>query len=294
MNLFDDLPSPVCRGNVPLGPLTWFKLGGPAEYLIEPRTMTQLAEVVRRCHETATPIRVLGMGANVLVPDEGVPGVVLRLQNGEFAETTFDGELLVAGAGVDLTKLVRAASWKGLAGLEQLAGIPGTVGGGVCMNCGGKYGDISTAVDRVRSLRANGEERERPRDELNFDYRRCALGDDFIVSVALRLRQTDPAALQERFQEIWQFKHETQPPLGRQSAGCIFRNPNGASAGQLIDRAGLKGFRIGSAHMSDRHANFAIADSGGRAADVRELITVVADRVAETFGVRLEPEVKIW
>jgi len=294
MNLFDDFPEAVCRRNLPLAPMTWFKLGGPAEWFIEPRTEQEFATVIRRCGETETPLRILGMGANVLVPDEGVPGVVVRLSSNHFTNSVVDGERITVGGGGDMTRLVRNSVRRGLAGLEQLVGIPGTVGGGICMNCGGRYGEIASALLSVRVLGPDGLVRERTPADLGFGYRTCNLGADHVISAVFGLRRTDPDALQRRYREIWSFKRETQPALGVQSAGCIFRNPAGGSAGQLIDQAGLKGFRIGSASISERHANFAVADRGGRALDVKQLIRAVTDRVAEHCGVRLEPEVKIW
>lgn len=294
MNLFDDLPSGVCRRNVPLGPLTWFKIGGPAEYLVEPKSERQFATVVRRCREHQTPIRLLGQGANVLVPDEGVCGVVVRLCSTAFASMDFDGERLVVGAGADLTKLVRSAIRRGLGRLEPLTGIPGTVGGGIAMNCGGRFGDISTALESIRVMSPEGKVSDRRRADLNFAYRECDLGGDIVLEAAFRVRRTDPDALHRRFREIWMYKQNTQPNLSEQSVGCIFRNPNGCSAGELIDRAGLKGFRIGTAAISEHHGNFALADRAGRASDVSRLIREVADRVVAEFGVRLEPEVRIW
>lgn len=294
MNLFNDLPEGVCRRNVPLAPLTWFQLGGPAEYFIEPRTVEQAALVVRRCRESGTPLRVLGLGANVLVPDEGVRGVVLRLDAPDLSDIRIEGDAIIAGGGADLMKLVKRAVREGLAGVEQLAGIPGTVGGGICMNCGGKFGDLSTAVRSIRVIDADGIVRERPAGSLRFAYRSCSLGDDIVIAAMLALRRDDPDAVQARFHEVWEYKQASQPPLGAHSAGCIFRNPSGHSAGLLIDRAGLKGFRIGSAHVSQRHANFAMADEGGRASDVRRLIDEIIRRVELACGIRLEPEVKLW
>jgi UDP-N-acetylmuramate dehydrogenase len=293
MNLFDDCRD-ICKTGVPLGPLTWFKLGGPAEYFLEPTSEKQLARIVTRCRETDTPLRYLGMGANVLVPDEGVKGAVVRLTHEAFADFKFDGTYLVAGGGADLTKLVLAAVRQGLAGLEHIAGIPGTVGGGICMNCGGKYGELDSAVVSVRTIASDGEICERDHDDLGFAYRTCRLGQDCVVSARFKLRKTDPAELDRRFREIWMYKQNTQPPLGAASIGCIFRNPEGQSAGQLIDRAGLKGLRLGSAYVSDRHANFVIADRGGLSADVRGLISLIQERVEQHCGLRLEPEVKIW
>lgn len=294
MNLFNDLPENICRRNVPLAPLTWFQLGGPADYLIEPESESQLATIVNRCRESNTLLRILGFGANLLVADEGVRGVVVRLTVGSFVDLRFDGDLALVGGGFDMTRLVKTCVKRGLAGVEQLAGIPGTLGGGITMNCGGRYGDLSTAVDSVRLLDPDGITREKTRADLNFAYRRADVGNDIVLGAKLKLTETDPEALNTRFREIWDYKHATQPALGAPSAGCIFRNPTGHSAGQLIDRAGLKGFRVGSAFVSDRHANFAMADRGGRASDVRALIDTIIARVADHSGIRLEPEVKIW
>lgn len=294
MNLFDDLPESVCRRNVPLAPLTWFHLGGPAEYLISPQSESQLAAVIRRCRDSGTPVRLLGLGANIIVPDEGVTGVVIRLDAGEFVDTRVEGSCVFAGGGVDMTKLIRKTVRLGLAGLENLAGIPGTVGGGIAMNCGGRYGEIGAAVHGVRVVGPDGKLYERDHDDLEFGYRHCSLGADCVTHAVFELHEVDPADLELRFREIWMYKQNTQPPLGAQSVGCIFRNPSGRSAGEIIDRAGLKGMRLGSAYVSDRHANFVLADPGGRASDVINLIRLVGQRVEDQCGIRLEPEVKIW
>jgi UDP-N-acetylmuramate dehydrogenase len=293
MSLFDDLGD-ICRRDVPLGPLTWFGLGGNAEYMVEPRTEEELATVVRRCRGEGIPLRVLGFGANVLVKDEGIAGVVARLTAEPFTQAEYDGERVRAGAGMDLARLVRNTVRRGLAGLEVLAGIPGTVGGGIRMNCGGRYGEIGRVVRRIRVVSRDGAIHEREHDDLEFGYRRCNLGDDVVTRAEFLLRQINPQDLVRRFREIWMYKQNTQPPLGANSAGCIFRNPEGKPAGMLIEQTGLKGARVGSASVSERHANFILADRGGKAADVVQLIKMVADRVEQQFGVRLEPEVEIW
>jgi len=293
MSLHDDFPE-ICRRDVCLGPLTWFGLGGPVDHLVEPRTKAELVAVVRRARELNLPVRILGMGANVLVPDEGVRGVVIRLTGPDFVGVSYDGNTITAGGGADLTHVVRHTVRRGLAGLEVLAGIPGTVGGGIRMNCGGRYGEISTALVSVRVIGSDGELYERERDDLEFGYRRCNIRQEFITSATFRLCECDRDELRRYFREIWMYKQNTQPPMGAPSAGCIFRNPNGQSAGALIDRAGLKGLRHGSAWVSDRHANFVCAERGGRAADVRALIDMITQRVQTEFGIMLEPEVMIW
>jgi UDP-N-acetylmuramate dehydrogenase len=293
MSLFDDFPD-ICRRDAPLAPLTWFGLGGPAEYLLTPQSEEQLTAVMRWCHKSGTPVRVLGFGANVLVKDEGVAGAVIRLTAEAFTGIDYHRGRVTAGAGVDLARLVRNTVRRGLAGLETLAGIPGTVGGGIRMNCGGRYGEIGTSVQSVRVVSPDGEIYQRDHDDLAFAYRRCNLGGDSIISAEFRLVERDPQEVLRRFREIWMYKQNTQPPLGAHSAGCIFRNPDGRFAGAIIEQAGLKGVRVGSAYVSDRHANFILADRGGKAADVIALIRLVADRVEAHSGIRLEPEVETW
>ncbi|MCB9853827.1 MAG: UDP-N-acetylmuramate dehydrogenase [Phycisphaerales bacterium] len=294
MSLFADFPEGVVETDAMLAPLTWFQLGGRADFLVRPQNDEQLSTVLHRCRESDVPVRVLGLGANILVPDDGVRGVVLRLDAPCFSSITIDRETLIAGGGADMTTIVKRCVREGLAGLEQLAGIPGTVGGGIAMNCGGKYGDISTAVSQVDAVRQNGERESLTRSDLGFSYRESKIGDRVVTRVQFALHTTDAAELRSRFRETWDYKHSTQPSFGALSVGCIFRNPNGDSAGRLIDSAGLKGYRIGSAFVSEQHANFAMADRGGNATDVRKLIDSVQNRVEDFCGIRLVPEVKLW
>jgi len=293
MTWLDDLGD-ICHKNVPLGPLTWFKLGGAADYLVSPTSETQFAHIVKTCRESGLPLRVLGLGANLLVGDAGVRGVVVQLTADAFNQTVFDGDRVSAGAGVSLAKLILATLRKGLAGLEHLAGIPASVGGAIRMNCGGRYGDISTAVESVRVIGPNGDIYVREHDDLDFGYRHCNLGQDIVIGATFKLAETDPDALHTRFREIWMYKQNTQPPMGDHSAGCIFKNPEGKSAGQLIDQAGLKGLRIGGAYVSDRHANFIMAEAGAKADDVRKLIDAVRERVRTAHNIDLQTEIQIW
>lgn len=293
MTLFADLAD-ICRCDEPLAPRTWFRIGGPAEYFLQPRTVAQLATIIRRCRESGTPLRFLGLGANVLVSDRGVRGAVIQLGDAHFSTMDFDGDTALVGAGADMTKLVLAAVRGGVAGLEQLAGIPGSVGGGIAMNCGGRYGDISSAVQSVTVITPRGEIVERAAADLEFGYRHSSLGNNCVVRVRFNLRREDPTELNRRFREIWDYKKATQPPLGDASVGCIFRNPPGQSAGLLIDRAGLKGEQFGTAYVSDRHANFILSRAGGRAADVLTLIGRIRRKVRDHAGIILQPEVRIW
>lgn len=294
MTWFDDLPD-ICRPNVPLAPLTWFRLGGPAEWLCEPRDEAELSTILHRCRELALPVRFLGLGANLIVSDAGVRGAVVRLSSPHFSQVRWTADGAEAGAGVHLTKLVKESVQRGLAGLEVLAGIPGTIGGGIRMNCGGRYGEIAATVERVRTVRPTGELRERSAADMGFAYRHSQLDGEFVVSAKLKLTPGDLAALGERFREIWRYKSEVQPALEEQSAGCIFKNPGeGRSAGKLIDECGLKGATFGGAVVSDRHANFIVARPGAKASDVLELIREVQENVYSRTGVRLQREVEVW
>jgi UDP-N-acetylmuramate dehydrogenase len=205
----------------------------------------------------------------------------------------YENNLVHCGAGVDMQKLIVRTVREGLSGIENLAGIPGTIGGGIRMNAGGKYGDIGNVVTRVSVMDANGHAFERFKDDLVFDYRSTNISATFITGATLKLDQQDPDELVRRMKEIWMFKKNSQP-LNTKNAGCIFKNPRGLSAGALIDQTGLKGLRVGGAEVSDKHANFIVAHPGCRADDVLKLVKIIREKVADKFQVHLESEVKIW
>ncbi|MFA9479690.1 UDP-N-acetylmuramate dehydrogenase [Phycisphaerales bacterium AB-hyl4] len=284
--------------NVPLGPKTWYGVGGPAEVLATPASIAQLGELAVRCHEANVPLRVLGSGANLLVSDEGVPGVVVQLSEPAFTNVEREGTMLRVGAGADLFKLVLDSTREGLAGLETVAGIPASVGGAVRMNAGGAYGDIGSSVSRVQVMSGNGQVYYRDRADLVFSYRKTNIVAPLILQVEFALEEDDPETLMKRVKEIFFYKKNSQP-MGAASAGCAFKNPpaeaaDGAGAGKLIDQAGLKGYRHGRAHVSEVHANFIAADEGATAADVLAVISHVQQTVRERFDVELEREVVVW
>jgi UDP-N-acetylmuramate dehydrogenase len=283
----------ILQHDKPLAPLTWMNLGGPAQFFLEPRDAAELQRVVVCCHENDIPIRVLGGGSNVLVRDEGVSGAVVRLSNAKFAELTVDGTTLRAGAGALLSQAISISVAAGLAGLEVLAGIPGTVGGGLKGNAGGRAGEISETARSVTTLTAKGELVTRAGDDLTFAYRSSNIAEPFILEGTFQLRPDDPGEITTRMRKLWIMKKATQP-LSDQSAGCIFKNPRGQSAGALIDQAGLKGTRLGGAEVSDRHANFVVTHDGCKSDDVLRLIDLIRSKIAEEFGVELELEIQVW
>jgi UDP-N-acetylmuramate dehydrogenase len=283
----------IVRQSEPLAMHTWFQLGGPAEYFAEPETPDQLIALVRRCHEEGVATRLLGQGSNILVRDEGVPGMVLHLAAQAFCDIRIDGQSLTVGGGALLGRVVTTSVHRGLAGLETLIGIPGTVGGALHGNAGTHSGNIGQWTIEASVIAANGEVFGRSADELVFGYRQSSLDDLVILEARCQLEEDNPHELAQRMQKQWIVKKASQP-MGHQSAGCIFKNPRGASAGELIDDAGLKGTRIGGAVVSDRHANFIIAEPECTAQDVLRLIELIRGQVRDRMGIELELEMEIW
>ena len=279
--------------NVPLAPRTWYKIGGPARWYVQPRNPQELREAALRCAENEIPIYVLGLGANLLVGDDGVNAAVFRLDAEHWRRVKFEGTRVEVGAGADIQKLVLRTVRQGLEGIECLAGIPGTVGGGVRMNAGGKFGDLGSVVTRVQVMDAQGTIFDRTKDDLVFEYRGTNIVAPFILGATLELEPEDPDRIMQRTKEIWIYKRNSQP-LNTKSCGCIFKNPRGLSAGALIDQAGLKGMRVGGAEVSAKHANFIVANPGTRADDVMKLVKIIREKVYEKHQVELESEVKIW
>jgi len=292
MNIFSGLEK-IVETNYPLAKDTWYGLGGPADYFIRPETVEQLKIIARRCNENNIPIYVLGFGSNLLINDDGLRAAVIKLEAEKFARTQFDGEQLTAWAGAKLSELVLTCVKKGLSGIEALTGIPGSIGGAVRMNAGGNFGDIGAAIETVTLMDSQGDIFENSKPELMFDYRSTNITAQFILNATLKLTSTDPEQIMRTVKEIWIYKKNSQP-LNTRNCGCVFKNPRGVSAGALIDRAGLKGLRIGGAVVSEKHANFIIAEDGCKSRDVVRLIDAIKERVKEQFGIELELEIEIW
>jgi UDP-N-acetylmuramate dehydrogenase len=277
----------------PLAKETWYGLGGPADYFIRPQDTEQLAIVVKRCNENKVPIYVLGYGSNLLVSDEGVRGAVIQLKSDNFSQIKFVKEQVIAGAGVELSRLLLTCAKKGLSGLEPLTGIPGSIGGAVRMNSGGNFGDIGTVVESVTLMDKDGKVSEKKKPELQFDYRQTNITAKFILEAKINMAEGDPEQITKMIKENWVYKKNNQP-LNTINSGCIFKNPRGLSAGAMIDRTGLKGLQIGGAIVSEKHANFFIAQKGCTSRDVMRLIETVKEKVQKQFNVELELEIEIW
>ncbi|MCK4752085.1 MAG: UDP-N-acetylmuramate dehydrogenase, partial [Planctomycetes bacterium] len=260
---------------------------------IRPHTLEQLREVTQICNENSIPIYVLGFGSNLLINDDGLRAAVIKLEANQFTQIEFDGEKVTAWAGAELSKLVLTCVERGLSGIEALSGIPGSVGGAIKMDAGGSFGDIGTVVETVTLMDTHGKVFEKSKPELIFDYRSTNITAKFILNAQLKLNSADPEQIMRTVKEVWIHKKNNQP-LNTRNSGCIFKNPPGDAAGALIDRAGLKGLQIGNAVVSEKHANFIIAEKGCKSRDVIRLIDAVKERVKEQFDIDLELEIEIW
>jgi UDP-N-acetylmuramate dehydrogenase len=283
----------IIKRNEPLAPYTYLKLGGPAEMLVQPRSVEELSAVVARCSQEGIPLRVLGGGCNLVVGDEGVGGAVLRLTEPAFAAVAVEGKRVTAGAGAPVSALISASARHGLAGLETLVGIPGTVGGALRTNAGDRVGDIGQFVRRVTVLDGSGAAQVRDRDELQFTERASNLDDPVLLTAEFDLEPDDPDAIVKRMRKAWILRKASQPAT-HHSAGRVFKNPRGLSAAALIEQAGLARTRVGGVEVSDRDANYFVVHPGATGRDVLRLMDLVQSRVRERFNVDLEREVTVW
>ena len=275
----------------PLAPLTTFRIGGPAELFLEPSNVDELAETVALLRKSGIPYRVLGGGSNLLVSDKGVRGAVVSL--GRLSSIRRAGGLLEVDAGARLLEVVRIAASAGLKGFENLAGIPGRVGGAVFGNAGSRYGAIGDLVVSLDLMEPDGELSRVVPGPSFFRYRGSDVGERIVVRALLAGGDADPRLLRTRVRELVRERKKSQPGwVG--NAGCVFKNPKGDAAGRLIDAAGCKGLRSGDAVVSERHANFIENAGKATASDVLRLVDLVRDRVRRSFGVELELEVRRW
>lgn len=285
--------SEIVRENEPMARHTWLAIGGRAELYAEPNSEEELAALVQAAHKAGVPMRVLGGGANVLVRDEGVSGLVIHLGNAAFSAVSISGETVSAGAGAKLGHLVSQTSSAGLSGLETLVGIPGTVGGALRGNAAAQGGDIGQCTQSVQVMNDRGEILARPRNELVFSYGKSNLDELVILSGTFLLEPASPEEISRRMQQIWIVKKKEQP-LTHQAYARMFEDPRGLDVGELIDQEGLKSTRIGGAEISDRDANYIITERGASSDDVLKLIELVRSRVLDRADIELELELEIW
>ena len=289
----------LVRESESLARYSTYRIGGPATVVL-PASGEDVGIALRMAHEGGIPWFALGLGSNILLPDEGLDALVIRLGKG-MDRLEQQGERWVIGAGLPAPLAARRTSSAGYAGLHIFVGVPGSVGGGVYMNAGCHGGDWSEVVETVTVVDQSGRDAVLPRAEVPFTYRWSGLEGRVVVETAVRLRPEAQHRLDEEIAEMFEWRQKGTP-FNQPCCGSVFKNPHGASwkqeggprtAGQLIEAAGLKGYRVGGAEVSPMHANYFVNTGGASAADVRTLIAEVRRRVEERFGARLEPEVKI-
>jgi UDP-N-acetylmuramate dehydrogenase len=287
------------RESEPLARYSTYRIGGSATVVL-PTSAEDVATALKMAHEAGVPWFALGLGSNILLPDEGLDALVVRVGKG-LDRLEREGDRWVLGAGLPAPLAARRTAAAGYAGLHIFVGVPGTVGGGVYMNAGCHGGDWSEVVESVTVVDEAGRDSVVPRPEVPFTYRRSGLDGRVVVETAVRLRREEQHKLDEQITEMFEWR-QSGTPFNQPCCGSVFKNPAGPSwkqesgprtAGQLIEAAGLKGFRVGAAEVSSMHANYFVNTGGATATDVRNLIQEVQRRVLNQFGTVMEPEVKL-
>lgn len=276
----------------PMSRLTTFRIGGPAAYVVTPSSIDELKQVIQVCRDNGLKMLVIGKGSNILACDEGYQGVVIRLEF-EFNRVRIQNCIVEAESGCTLSSLAKKAAEKGLGGLEFASGIPGTLGGAVYMNAGAYGSEMKDVLQEVTVIDLVGQMKHLDRSELELGYRSSILQRKswIVVRSILQLEERDPAQIKARMQELAEQRMAKQP-VDMPSAGSVFKRPEGYYAGTLIDQAGLKGFSIGGAMVSPKHAGFIVNTGGATCKDVVALIRHIQKTVQDQFGVELTPEVR--
>ena len=292
MNEINNETASLCLMNESLKKHTTYGIGGPADLMIFPKSKQDLIKVIEIINENKIQLTILGSGSNVLVSDNGIRGAVISLKN-SLKQIEVDENILYAECGTMLGKIVKHAVKNNLIGLENLNGVPGTLGGALIMNAGAWGGEISENLIHVEVINSKSEIQKIQKKDLNFSYRQSSFNkDDILLSAKFNLKKADKDIIKENFIEAQSGRKKSQP-LNKRSAGSLFKNPKNNSAGKLLDEAGLKGFSIGDAKISEKHANFFINDGDATSKDMLMLIKKAHKEVKDKFNVNLSLEVKL-
>ena len=292
MNEINNKTASLCLMNESLKKHTTYGIGGPADLMIFPKSKQDLIKVIEIINENKIQLTILGSGSNVLVSDNGIRGAVISLKN-SLKQIEVDDNILYAECGTMLGKIVKHAVKNNLIGLENLNGVPGTLGGALIMNAGAWGGEISENLIHVEVINSKSEIQKIQKKDLNFSYRQSSFNkDDILLSAKFNLKKADKDIIKENFIEAQSGRKKSQP-LNKRSAGSLFKNPKNNSAGKLLDEAGLKGSSIGDAKISEKHANFFINDGDASSRDMLMLIKKAHKEVKDKFNVNLSLEVKL-
>jgi len=294
MSLQELFPKSVRRA-VPLSVYTRLHLGGTAEFFAEPENETELTDLLKYCKSEKVPVRVLGAGSNLLIPEAGVPGMIIALSKPEFCRIAVDGMQLTAGAGAQFGQVITYSVSRGLGGIEAFVGMPGSFGGAVRANTGTIHaGDLGQWVKNVQVADLEGNVFELSKNEISFAYRYSSLEDVVLISATLQLEKEEPTELAKRMRKLWIIR-KSQQPAGDVASVLAFKNPEtGPSASDLIERTGLKGTRVGGAVISEHNANFIAVDSECNSDDVLQLMRLVTEKVFQHSEIELVSALQVW
>ncbi len=292
MGLAEEFPN-IVKSQVPLAPYTRLKIGGVADYVAEPDSIEQLSKLIQACKRDKIPFRVLGGGANVLIREQPVAGLIVRLVKPEFTKIEIQGKIVKAGGGANLADVVAQTCLCGLAGFESLVGISATVGGALRTNAGDKLGEVSEPVLRVHVLDDAGQIAKRERSELRFGEHVSDLDDPVILSVEFALENDQISSITKRMRRAWVYR-KAEEPLGFTAAVRVFKNPPMKSAASLIVKSNLRQARFGAAEVHYRNPNYIVVTKEATSQDVLGLVNMIRDKVKTETGIVLEQELKVW
>ncbi len=292
MGLIDGFEA-IVRENEPLAPYTRLRIGGVAEYFAEPTSVEELAALVQRFQQADRPVRLLGGGSNLLVREEGTPGLVVYLAAPAFCRLEVNGNSVLAGGGTRLSHFVSVAIGHGFTGVENLVGIPGTVGGALHGNAGNQHAGIGNWIEKATAITRKGDIVTREKSEMTFGYRESSLTELVIIDATFAFEIDDADQLTRRMQKLWIVKRAGQPATDERAA-YVFKDQGGESAGRLIELAGLRGTRIGNVEIAAKDANFFVAGPSATSDDVLRLIDLVKTRVSDRLGIALEQTLVVW
>lgn len=292
MPLFDAW-SGVVKAQEPLAPHTYLRLGGPAQWFAVPRSEAELVGILKEARQEKLPVRILAGGCNVLVKDDGVPGLVIRLSEPSFAEISISGATLRAGAGCPLTAAISEAARASLSGLEGLIGIPGAVGGALRSNAGSRAGNLMQPLSALEWLTPDGRKERLEKEELPLDQLASGVGGHVILAAEFTLEKDNPDDILKRMRRLW-IQKKSRQPLSFQAVGRLFKAPGGLPIEQYLEEAGVSDLAVGGASLSERNPNYVVVREGATARDVLRLIDMVRTAVHEKLGQTLQLALDIW